>query len=182
MPRQVTIASLQIDAAPASNADRLLRIEALLAQAAAQGAQLAVLPELFNTGYSYTAENYNLSEPLEGPTHRWMRAQAERHRMYLAGALLLRDAVDFYDSMLLIAPKGQTWRYDKSYPWGWERAYFRPGRGPFVAETPLGRIGMLICWDIAHRDQWTVSGCGPVSCGGQPRNLPRLHRGQIGTG
>jgi len=154
MLRRIKIASLQMDANPAPKPVRLERAEALLSQAAAQGAQLVVLPELFNTGYSYTDENYAHAEPLEGPTHRWMRQLAAYHHLYLAGALLLRDAIDIYDSFLLIAPQGHTWRYDKSHPCGWEQAYFRAGRGSFVADTPLGRIGMLIGWDASHTELW----------------------------
>lgn len=153
----VTFAAIQMDAAPQPTEARLARAEALVSQAAKSMAQVVVLPEVFNTGYAYTDENFRRAEPPDGLTARWMKSLSARLGVYLAGTLLLRDADgEIYNTMLLTAPDGQTWRYDKSYPWYWERAYFRPGRGPFVAETPLGRFGMLICWDMAHTDLWAA--------------------------
>lgn len=57
--------------------------------------------------------------------------------------------------MLLAAPDGRTWRYDKVYPWGWERAAWRGSRQrTVVADTQLGALGFLVCWDNAHTDLW----------------------------
>ncbi len=113
-----------------------------------------ILPEVFNTGYAYTPDNYRRAEPIDGLTPDWMRQTATRLGVHLAGSLLLAEAGEIYNAMLLFAPDGRMWRYDKRYPWGWERAYFRPGQGVTVAETDLGRLGMLVCWDVAHADLW----------------------------
>jgi hypothetical protein len=154
MSRTVKVATAQMDAMPAPVGERLARAEQIVAQAAQAGAQLVVLPELFNTGYAYTDDNYRLAEPLNGITSKWMRATSGHWGVHLAGALLLLDGGDIYDTMLLFDPNGHMWRYDKNYPWAWERAYFRGRRGMTIAKTELGDLGLMICWDLGHLDLW----------------------------
>jgi len=153
----IRIAAVQMDANAAPTADRLARAERLVAATAEAGAQLTVLPELFNTGYAYSDEAHARVERLDGPTATWMRDTAARLGIHLAGSLMLVDRGEVYNAMLLLAPDGRMWRYDKAYPWGWERGYFRPSRRDpriTVAQTDLGDIGMLVCWDTAHRGLW----------------------------
>ncbi len=154
MPRTVKVAAVQMDANPASVADRLDRAEHLITQAAQAGAQLVVLPELFNSGYSYADGNYRLAEPIDGITSDWMRKSAARLGIHLAGSMMLLEQGEIYNALLLFSSRGQIWRYDKNYPWAWERGYFRERRGMTVAHTDLGDMGMMICWDIGHRHLW----------------------------
>lgn len=154
MPRTLRIAAVQMDVTPTSTADRLQRAAAIVQNAMAEQPQLVVLPELFNTGYAYTDSNYDLSEDSHGPTVTWMRQQAAAHNVHLVGTLLLREGQHIYNAALLFAPDGRMWRYDKNFPWGWERAYFREGEGITVAETDIGTFGFLICWDSAHPELW----------------------------
>ncbi|MGC1376576.1 MAG: carbon-nitrogen hydrolase family protein, partial [Anaerolineales bacterium] len=172
MPHPLKVAAVQMNAEPALREKRLGHAETLIARAASQGAQLVVLPEVFNTGYAYSDQNYRLAETLHGKTVTWMKSTAHKHKVYLAGSLLLREDDEIHNAMLLVSPDGQQWRYDKTHPWCWERAYFRGGRGPQVAETPLGRFGLLVCWDVAHPRLWAayagkvdavlVSSCPPL--------------------
>jgi predicted amidohydrolase len=143
-----------MDANPAATAGRLERAERLVTAAAAEGALLVLLPELFNTGYGYSDDNYDLAEAGDGPTVRWMQDTAARLGIHLAGSLMLLDQTDIYNAMLLFAPDGRMWRYDKNYAWGWERNYFRGRRGVTVAGTDLGDLGMMVCWDTGHADMW----------------------------
>lgn len=157
MSRQVTLAAIRMDAAPTPTELRLERAEKLVGQAAARSAEVAVLPEVFNTGYEYHDRNYAMAEPIDGQTVSWLKSAARKYNLYLAGSLLLRESDGIYNTMLLVAPDGRTWRYDKSHPWCWERAYFRPRKHPLTpAETELGKIGMLICWDTVHPSLWAA--------------------------
>jgi hypothetical protein len=159
MTRSIEVAAVQMDIHPAPTSERLERADELVNEAVQLGAELVVLPELFNTGYAYTKENYCRAETTEGPTLHWLKHCARRMGVHLAGSLLLRDGGEIYNAMLIVAPDGQSWRYDKSYPWAWERAYFRPNQAKgtqsaVIAETEIGRLGMMICWDTAHPELW----------------------------
>ena len=154
MPRQIKLAVLQMDATPAPTNERLSRATKLVESVVQTGANLLVLPELFNIGYSYADTNYALAETMSDATVTWMRNTAREHKIYLVGSLLLRDYEHVYNTALLFAPDGQMWRYDKQYPFLWERAFFREGRGITIADTELGQLGLMICWDAAHPELW----------------------------
>jgi hypothetical protein len=171
MKRTIRVAAVQMDANPAPVPQRLARAERLATDAAAQGAQLVVLPELFNVGYGYRDANHRHAEPLDGPTAAWMKDVAARLDLHLAGSLIVLEGSEAYNALLLVAPDGRMWRYDKNYPWGWERGYFCGRKNVAVAHTALGDLGLLICWDVAHPDLWrqyagqvdliVVSSCPP---------------------
>jgi hypothetical protein len=126
----------------------------LIRQAAQAGAQLVVLPELFNTGYIYSDENFAKAETMAGASVGWMRTLAGQLDIHLAGSIILIDGKDIYNALLLFAPDGHYWRYNKNHPWGWERSYFRGSQEITIAETSLGTIGMMVCWDCAHPSLW----------------------------
>ena len=154
MNKVVKIAVVQMSAMPAPVEERLARAEGLVIQCAEMGAQLVVLPEVFNTGYEYSDQNYLRAERLDGLTAAWMTQTAFRYHLHLAGSFLRRVGSDIFNTLLLVAPDGQQWLYDKNYPWVWERAYFRRGTDITIAQTEFGKVGFLICWDVAHPNLW----------------------------
>jgi predicted amidohydrolase len=153
----------------------LAKAESLVRDAARAGAQLIVLPELFNTGYGYTPANCDLAESPDGRTAIWMTSLSAELDVHLAGAFLQRKRGEIFNTLLLAAPDGRTWTYDKLHPWGWERAYFRPGESPVIANTDLGKIGMLICYDVAHPDLF-VAYAGKVQLLVVSSSPPKVNR------
>ena len=154
MGKTIKIAITQMNVAPDALENRLKRGEDLVRDAAAQGAKLVVLPELFNTGYAYREENFTAARMHQHLTERWIKEISTKYDVYLAGSFFYHDQQKIFNALFLIAPNGKSWRYDKNYPWGWERAYFQAGSDIQIADTDLGRIGFMLCWDVAHAELW----------------------------
>ncbi|HKZ69095.1 MAG TPA: carbon-nitrogen hydrolase family protein [Anaerolineales bacterium] len=147
-------AAVQFFATPFALERNLQTVERLAREAAARGAQLIVLPELFNTGYTYTPRLPSAAETIEGPTFTWLKRLSTELKVVLGGAMLFRDAATVCDEFVLVEPDGKIHRYRKQHPFLWERCYFRAGCEPIIAETSVGRLGLLVCWDIAFRSAW----------------------------
>lgn len=150
----VRVAVIQCD--PQSGVENRTRNEQLsliLAYEAVQnGAQLIVLPELSSTGYTFETREqaFQHAESVpDGPTvSRWI-AFAREHQIYLAAGLVEQSGMKLFDSAVLVGPAGFIGVYRKAHLWNQEKLWFSPGDLGFpVFETPIGRIGLLICWDI----------------------------------
>lgn len=124
----------------------------LAREAAINGANLIVLPELANTGYLFGTrqEAFVHAELIpEGPSMQAWLDFARKHQVYLAAGLAERDGVQLFDSAVLVGPGGFIGKYRKAHLWNREKLWFTPGNLGFpVFDTPIGRIGLLICWDI----------------------------------
>jgi predicted amidohydrolase len=121
------------------------------ALASAGGADLVVLPELFNTGYLFRsrAEAYALSEdPFRGPTVRRLCDFAKQHGASLVAGLCERRGGEVYNSAVWIRPRGVGDVYRKVHLFDLEKTWFRPGRQAWpVFRVGPARIGLLICFD-----------------------------------
>jgi predicted amidohydrolase len=111
-----------------------------------------VLPELFNTGYEYTNQNFAQVEPLDGRTGTWIVDTARRLGVHLVGTFPAFVDGEAYITAMLAAPSRERWIYRKVHVAFWENCYYARGPKPVVADTVLGRIGLLICWDQVFAD------------------------------
>jgi predicted amidohydrolase len=111
----------------------------LVESAAAQGAQLIVLPELFSCGYVGNEDIWRLAERPNGATVQWLAQMARRLDVYIGGGHPEFAGSDVLNVFTLAAPRGAiTGRARKSEA---EAYVFRRGRGVHVIDTALGRIG-----------------------------------------
>lgn len=137
-------------------AESVARIDA----AAAQGARLMVLPELCSSGYVFEtrAEAFALAEEIpHGPASRaWIDA-AKRHQCWIVAGIAERAGPQLYNSAVLVGPDGHIGTFRKMHLWAAENLFFEPGNLGFpVYATPIGRIGMLICYDGWFPEAWRL--------------------------
>ncbi len=141
----------------------LLEAERLVGEAAETGAGLVVLPENFAFMGRSDKELTNLSEPDgNGPLQNFLAALAERFGVWLVGGTIPLDASragKVRAASLLFDDQGQrVARYDKLHLFDVhlveaderyiESETIEPGDKPVVVDTPFGRLGMLVCYDL----------------------------------
>lgn len=151
---KITVAAIQMPSDPLNVSGNLLRADGWLRQARDAGAHLAVLPEMFNTGYGFCPDYSPYGETLEGPTIQYLRDRASRWNMGIAAGFVEREGRHLYDSLAFAGPEGDVHVYRKRNLVFWERFRFYPGVAPLIVETRWGRIGFAICADMIYKSTW----------------------------
>ena len=149
------------------NLERLLE---LTAESFRRGARLVVHPEMATTGYAWAgrAEVAPHVEPIPGPTVERFADLARRHGGWIVAGMPEVDPANggFYNSAALIGPDGLAGTYRKTHPYVTEVRWARDGDvGLPVFDTPLGRLGILICMDAEYPEAARVlalAGCDVV--------------------
>ncbi len=152
---KILAAALQMPSQPNNVASNVDRADELLRRAYLAGASLAVLPELFNTGYGYLDDFESIAEERDGPTIRHLADRSRAWNMAIAAGLVERDGHHLYDSVVFVTPGGETSIYRKRNLVFWERFRFFPGRSPLIVDTPWGRVGFAVCADMIYRKVWS---------------------------
>ncbi|HEX7070881.1 MAG TPA: carbon-nitrogen hydrolase [Rhodothermales bacterium] len=126
-------------------------------RAAADGADLVCLPELFLSPYFCKSEDhrhFQLAEPVPGPTTEVLESAAREHDVVVLASLFEKRTEGLYHNTLAVidGPRGFVGKYRKMHipddPLFHEKFYFTPGDLGFRAfDTSAGRVGTLICWD-----------------------------------
>lgn len=132
-------------------------IESRVAEAAAQGAKLVLLQELHNGAYfcqHESVDEFDLAEPIPGPSTERLGALAKQHGVVLVASLFERRAAGLYHNTAVVFEKDGRLlgKYRKMHipddPGFYEKFYFTPGDLGFAPiDTSVGRLGVLVCWD-----------------------------------
>ncbi len=167
---KVNVALIQMSCSP-NPQENLEKVLARIEDAAKQGAQIISTQELFRSPYfcqTETHANFELAEPIPGPSTEALSKAAAAHKVVIVGSLFERRAPGLYhNTAVVIDADGQLLgKYRKMHipddPLFYEKFYFTPGDLGFRAfETRFGKIGVLICWD-----QWYPEGARLTSLAG----------------
>jgi len=159
-PDSVRVAAIQMASGPNVPAN-LAEAERLIKMAVTAGARLVVLPEYFAImGLKDTDKVKVREKPGSGPIQKFLAAQAKKHGIWLIGGsvpLECDSAKKVFNSCLVFDDKGkQVARYDKIHLFGLdlgnekyrEETTIQPGDTVTVVDTPFGRLGLSICYDL----------------------------------
>ena len=170
MANKFTIGLVQMKCTT-STEDNLTRAIEKIREAAARGAQIISLHELFHGEYfcrSEDAELFNLAEAVPGPTTEKLAQIAKEKKVALVVSLFERRAPGVYHNSCAVLDADGSFlgKYRKMHipddPLYYEKFYFTPGDLGFRAwQTRYAKIGVLICWD-----QWYPEGARLSSLGG----------------
>ena len=146
----VKAALAQIDA---SVGDKMKNLKKLEKAVGAAKADLFLAGELFLSGYMARDAFAQLAEPIDGPAVKTVQFIAQEYSTHVVFGMPEREESTkrLFNSSVLVAPDGKVVSYRKVYLANFgpfeEGLYFGRGDGLTLAETKLGKIGLLICYD-----------------------------------
>jgi N-carbamoylputrescine amidase len=153
-PLRIALVQMSCEAEPQRNLDKALT---RIGEAAARGAKVICLQELFRSRYfcqSEEARSFDLAEPIPGATTEALSAVAAARKVVVVGSIFERRTEGIYHNTAVVmdADGRLAGRYRKMHipddPHYYEKFYFTPGDLDFTAHrTAHATVGALVCWD-----------------------------------
>lgn len=146
--RNYTVAMIQMKVEAGKPDANLARAEQRVAEAAKQGAKIAVLPEVMDLGWTDPSARELAYGIPDGKTCRRLRDIALKNNMYVCAGLIEKDGDKRYNAAVVINPNGVViLKHRKLNELDIAHDLYDQGDGLNVAHTPLGTIGLYICAD-----------------------------------
>jgi len=153
---EINVALAQISCKVADKKHNLNVMRKNIRQARDRDANLVVFPELALTGYMCRDLVYELAEPIpEGPSIRRLEEVTKKEDIHVIFGMLERSGkarATIYNTAVLLGPSGFIGKYRKmhlpTHSAFEEKRYFRLGYQAPVFETDIGRLGLIICYDV----------------------------------
>jgi predicted amidohydrolase len=155
LSEKFNVALTQISCKVGDKDYNIKKIERYVKQARKKQANLIVFPELALTGYSCRDLVYELAESIPGPSVHQLEAIAEQENIHIVLGMLEKSSkakAVIYNTAVLISPEGFIGKYRKmhlpTHSVFEEKRYFRGGYQTPVFDTSIGKMGLIICYDV----------------------------------
>ncbi len=151
------IALLQLDLAWEDVQANHARAASRLKEAADRGARLAILPEMFPTGFSMDAAR--IAQPPGGPTETWLRALAPNLGISILAGVCETGPERPLNDALLASPDGEVRRYTKIHPFSFSGEDRVMGSGEIVVTWDVEgvRLTPFICYDLRFPEPFRLT-------------------------
>ncbi len=171
------VAGIQHDIIWERPAENFSRLAPMIERAAAAGARLVVLTEMYATGFSMKTDR--IAEPIDGPSARFLAEQARAHGVWVCASVPERaqPSARPFNQLVLAAPEGTTRRYAKIHPFtfGREHEHYAAGEDFLTVEIEGTRCTFFVCYDLRFADEfWALA--ERTDCYVVPANWPAERR------
>jgi len=156
----VRVALLQLDTAWEDAARSHARAGPLLERAAREGARLAVLPEMFSTGFSMHPER--VAQSPGGPSESFLRERSRALGLWILASIPEKEDGRSRNVALLVAPAGEVTRYAKIHPFSFagEDRVYAGGDGVVTAAVEGVRVTPFVCYDLRFPEPFRLAADG----------------------
>jgi omega-amidase len=173
----VIVAGIQHDIVWEDPAANFARLAPMIEQAAADGARLVVLSEMYSTGFSMKTER--VAEDVDGPSVQFLVEQARTHRVWVCASVPERveEGEHPFNQLVVAGPDGSTRRYAKIHPFtfGREHEHYSAGAHFLTVEIEGARCSFFVCYDLRFADEfWALA--AETDCYVVPANWPAARR------
>lgn len=159
------------------DANRAMALEAIAA-GARDGADVIVLPELTSSGYMFDSAQEAAALAIDAGDPLLVQwGAAGGGAVVIAGFCERGDDGNVYNSAAVTGPGGVLGVYRKVHLWDREKLWFTPGQAPpRVFDTPAGRIGVLVCYDLEFPEMTRMLALAGAELIAIPTNWPLVPR------
>jgi predicted amidohydrolase len=155
------MAAVAVDTKPGGTVENLQKIESWTRQASAEEARLVLFQELSLTGFipnhpvgdhsTWLRQALNIAhesaEPIPGPATDRLAGIAKKHDVLICAGMLEDAGNVLHNTQILVDGDGLLGKWRKMHVPMFEMPFYNGGDGPTVVETPIGRLGVNICFD-----------------------------------
>lgn len=156
--RTVKVAMIQMKVAGGQLNENLNRADSLVKVAATQGADVAVLPECMDLGWTHPSSLVKATTIPNGEVFSRLSKLARQHNIFICSGLTERDGDKVYNSAVLIDNQGMLLaKHRKINELDIGKPYYATGDRINVVDTSLGRLGLMICADASLEDRSIIT-------------------------
>ena len=146
--KEIVIAAIQMEAEMGDVRRNLKIVEKLSTIAFKKGADLVLLPEFFSSATAFHPKMLSAISQFKGEPFKLLFKLSKKYNGIIGGSYLAYRNNNVYNSFVLVFPDGSYYVHDKDIPTMWENCYYVGGNDDGILKTPIGNIGVALCWEL----------------------------------
>lgn len=145
------VAAVQMKAVFEDVEANLIKVENFTKQAADRGAELVLFPEFFTSAIGFEPQMLDVAAK-DCRVLELLQRLSNKYNVIIGGSYLWFDNGNVYNAFKLVFPNGEVFIHKKDIPTQFENCYYTKGDTEHILYTPIGDIGVALCWEMLRYD------------------------------